>query len=142
MQSVEVLIQIESGEIYFPKEIPVRLSKGKGYPYNRMGGIIETIRDLAKDNLLIWSNVKHDSFRGKKGENVGKVFRIYGDEEYFYTYNPKAKKNVIYRIKRVDISTPWEIRKSDNGGEYIYKFRKEDKFKIVDKELNYGVSVN
>lgn len=140
MAFVEVLIQIENGRTFFPKEVPLRLLAGKSYPYNRMGSVVDTIRELAKDNLIIWKDVKHNSFVGKNGENIG-VFRIYGNEEYFYTYNPETKENVIYRILKVDTSKPWEIRKTQEWGEFIYTFKKTDNFKIIDKELNYGVSI-
>lgn len=139
MAYIEVLIQI-NGRPYFPPNVPVRLLQGKGYPYNRMGGVIDAIRESAKNNLVRWDKVRKETFRGENRENVGKVFRIIGDTEYFYTCNPKKdKETVVYRLCSVDTSSPWTIRKYPGMGEHIHVFKENEAYMIIDKELNYAI---
>ena len=138
MAMVEVLIQIAGGPIYFPSQIPIRLTQGKTYPYNRMDGIIDYIRDEAVENAMRLKDVTVDSFKGTPGE-PDKIYRIYGNDNSYYTQGTKDhKRPVIYRIVMVDTDKAWEIRYDEENGEYIHYFEEDEKYEITDRVLNYG----
>ena len=136
-RNFEVLLLVgRGGTDYFPRSIPVRLTKGKPYPYNRMGDIIDIIREEGENNGVRWDKVvPDDAFKN----NAGKIMRIIGEYDYFYTFNEDNGQTMIYAIKNMTNETPWTIMSNPDTGEYIHFFKKGELFRIKDTSLNYGV---
>ena len=113
----------------------MRVLTGKGYPYNRMGAVVEKIKELGKDNLINWRDINKDTYKNFGGN---KVFRISGSDGYYFTYDEKNDRQIIYRILSVDITRAWGIVRRVKAGEHIHYFKKNENYRIVDEELNYA----
>lgn len=127
---IDVLIVLDK-DIYFPPLVPYRI-KDKRYPYSRTGEIVS----IFKKNMKM---IKTSDYRDTDKEKYeGQLVKFAGDDYACFTYSPVLNKNITYAIEHVDTKRPWTIIKS-NSGERIKYFDKKDKFKIIDRELNYGV---
>ena len=126
---IEVLIVLNRDE-FFPSIIPKRLTL-KSYPYSRIGEIV----DLYKKNT---KSIRSEDYRETEREKYENgIFRFYGDNYSCFTYDPYRCENVTYAIEKIDTANPWTIVKSDKG-ERIKYFDSNEKYKIIDENLNYG----
>lgn len=131
----EVILQIGCGEIYFPPNIPPRLIQGKSYPANRMGTIVNMIKEEGYKNVIPFCKLHSNTF-GR--ETQGKIYTLSDSKNYFYTYNPKTRKSNIYKLETINSSRPWTIIYDTKHGEHIHYFEVSENYIIIDKELNYG----
>ena len=126
---IDILIVLDN-TIYFPELVPGRLIR-KSYPYNRTGEIV----DIIKNNVKM---IRSEDY--KETDNMkynGGFYKFSGDNYSCFTYNPLMKSNVTYAIEKVDTSRPWTIVKTDIG-ERIKYFDKNERYKIIDEDMNYG----
>ncbi len=120
-------------DIVYPSFVPYRL-RGKEYPYCRIGEIVT----LFQDNMRF---IKAEDYREtEKHYYKDQLIRFYGDNYSCFTYSEAYRNNITYAIEKVDTKRPWTIIKSDTG-ERVKYFKKGEKYKITDKELNYGVAI-
>ena len=120
-------------DIVYPSFVPYRL-RGKEYPYCRIGEIVTLFQNNMK--FIKTDDYKESDRRAYKDQLV----RFYGDNYSCFTYSEAYNENITYAIEKVDTKRPWTIIRSDVG-ERIKYFEKNEKFKITDKELNYGVAI-
>lgn len=125
---VDILLRPTASD-YFPSFIPMRLSK-KPFPYSRMG---ETI-DLFEKNVIA---IKSEEFNQNKMEEYSGVYRFFGTKYYCFTYDKTKEEFVEYIFEKVDTSRPWTIVKTMESGEHLHYLRDDERYEVLDKELNY-----
>lgn len=129
---IEVLIVLDNN-IYFPELVPGRLVR-KSYPYSRTGEIV----DIIKNNYKL---IRSEDYKDNEKEKYeGGFYKFSGDDYSCFTFNPYTRTNTTYAIEKVDTSRPWTIVKTTIG-ERIKYFEKEDRFKIMDEDINYGEAI-
>ena len=129
---IKLLLIGPGSKEYFPSHIPGRLIS-KSYPYNRLGDIV----DLIQSDMTV---IKSESFDEHNLEKyIEKVFRFYGDDYLGFTYNPLEQEVTNYIFETVDTSRPWTITGTNEGGEHLHYFTKDERFVIKDDSINYGV---
>lgn len=140
---MEVLLIVGTGIPYFPPQIPRRIYEGD-YPYSRIGQIVSMIKSEGVKNkypVLSFSKQILDNIP------VGQIYSLSSSNDFFYTRIQNQitgkikKKSVIYRICNIQTTRPWSIILDSQGGERIIFFKKNDKYTIIDKEINYAVPV-
>lgn len=134
-EKFEVLLNLRINPNEFPPQLPERITKGKGYPYNRMGSIIELMRKEGAENPI---NLKDFFPEDTSLFTPGKIYSLAGSDKYFYCFLPGNNQINTYMITTVTNLRPWEIRVKD-GFEYVYFYESGEDFKIIDSNLNYAV---
>lgn len=114
--------------------MPPELYSGLGYPEKRRGEIekylfSECVNKMIESENYCQKRVKESPDQVVRAADLpGKYFYYRSIDDVFF----------VYSVKNIKPGRPWTIR-CEKGREYIYYFRNDEDFEIVNQETLYSV---
>lgn len=136
---MKILLLANNKSNFYPSIIPPTLTCEEDLSIVRTGKVMEHI----------WKNGIKNRIRQTPNMNVEKAIMDFKDRfcyvdnspNIFYYYDSKKNHIYYYMIKDEPLISDWTILVNDSGFEYIHFFSSEEKYRIVNEDLKYGIYV-